>query len=67
MKTGLESADPKWFAVLRVAGAGVVVFAVSATVGRLRPPPRHDVPVVLSVGAGANAFNLILIFIALYP
>lgn len=65
MKTGLESIGPLWFAVLRVAAAGVLVFAVSAVTGRLRPPPRHDVPVVLSVGAGAIALNLILVFTAL--
>lgn len=65
MKTGLQSIDPLWFAVLRVSAAGILVFAVTAATGHLRPPPRHDLPVVLSVGGGAIALNLVLVFTAL--
>jgi drug/metabolite transporter (DMT)-like permease len=65
MKTGLRSIDPVWFAVLRVSAAGVVIGAIAAVLGRLAPPPRHDWPVVASVGAGGIALNLFLVFTAL--
>jgi drug/metabolite transporter (DMT)-like permease len=65
MKTGLESIDPLWFGVLRVCAAGAVIFTVSLAAGRLRPPPRHDWPVVLSVGLGGIGIHLALVFTAL--
>lgn len=65
MKTGLRSVSPVWFAVLRVTAAGVVIGAIATATGRLRPPPRHDWPVVLSVGLGGIALNLVLVFVAL--
>lgn len=65
MKTGLKSVDPLWFAVLRVSAAGAVIFAVAIAFGRLRPPPRHDWPIVVSVGAGGIGLHLMLVFTAL--
>jgi drug/metabolite transporter (DMT)-like permease len=65
MKQGLESVSPVWFAVLRVAAAGLVVGTIAVVLGRLAPPPRRDWPVVLSVGLGGIALNLVLVFTAL--
>jgi drug/metabolite transporter (DMT)-like permease len=65
MKTGLESIEPLWFAFVRVVSAGVVVAAVAATTGRLRPLPREDWPVVLSVGVAGTAVHLAILFFAL--
>lgn len=50
MKLGLESISPLWFGALRMAGGAATLFALLAALGRLRPPPRHDLPIVLSVG-----------------
>lgn len=65
MKTGLESIDPLWFAFLRVTTAGLVVAAIAAVTGRLRPLPRQDWPVVLSVGLAGTAVHLAILFFAL--
>ena len=65
MKTGLESIDPLWFGVVRVIAAGIVIFIVALAAGRLRLPPRHDWPVVLSVGFGGIGIHLALVFTAL--
>ncbi|MBU1226093.1 MAG: DMT family transporter [Actinobacteria bacterium] len=65
MKIGLDSVEPVWFAVLRVATAGTVIGGIALLTGRLRLPPRHDWPVVASVGAGGIALNLVLVFTAL--
>src|SRR3990172_9144275 len=65
MKQGLESIDPLWFAFMRVTAAGVVVTAVAMAMGRLRPPPRQDWPVVLSVGLAGTGIHLAILFTAL--
>ncbi|MBI5157499.1 MAG: DMT family transporter [Acidimicrobiia bacterium] len=65
MKQGLESIDPLWFAFVRVTAAGMVVTAVAAAMGRLRPPPREDWPVVLSVGLAGTGIHLAILFTAL--
>jgi len=65
MKTGLESIEPMWFAFLRVLSAGVVVATAAAATGRLRPLPREDWPVVLSVGVAGTAVHLAILFFAL--
>jgi len=49
---GLESASPWWFVVIRVAGAGLVVWTVSALTGRIRAADRRDLPVIASVALG---------------
>jgi drug/metabolite transporter (DMT)-like permease len=65
MKKGLESVEPVWFAFLRVSAAGTVIGGIALITGRLKPPPRRDWPVVLSVGGGGIALNLVLVFTAL--
>ena len=65
MKIGLESIDPLWFAFVRVTAAGVVVSVVALAMGRLRPPPREDWPVVLSVGLAGTGIHLAILFTAL--
>ncbi len=65
MKQGLESIEPIWFAFVRVTSAGIVVAAVVLAKGRLRPPPREDWPVVLSVGLAGTGIHLAILFTAL--
>ena len=65
MKLGLDSSGPLWFAVLRVATAGTVIGGIALVTGRLRFPPRKDWSVIVSVGAGGIALNLVLVFTAL--
>lgn len=49
MKVGLTLISPLWFAVARLLmGAGTLFLVLLAT-GRLRLPPRQDIPVLLSV------------------
>ncbi len=49
---GLESASPWWFVVLRVVGAGILVWTASALTGRIKAADRRDLPVVASVALG---------------
>lgn len=65
MKQGLESIEPIWFAFVRVTSAGIVVALVALASGRLRPPPREDWPVVLSVGLAGTGIHLAILFTAL--
>jgi drug/metabolite transporter (DMT)-like permease len=48
-KVLLESLSPFWLMALRSALATVALFAIAGARGRLAPPPRADVPVVLSI------------------
>lgn len=49
---GLESSGPWWFVVVRVGGAGLVVWTASALTGRIRAADRRDLPVIASVALG---------------
>lgn len=65
VKIGLDDLPPMTYGVLRVAIGLATVVAILAAQGRLRRPPRSDVPVVLSVGllqlgAGVLIMNLAL-------
>ena len=51
---GLESSGPWWFVVIRISGAGLVVWTVSAISGRVRAADRRDLPVIASVGMGGS-------------
>jgi drug/metabolite transporter (DMT)-like permease len=48
-KVLLESLSPLWLMALRSALATVALFAIAGVRGRLAPPPRADLPVVLSI------------------
>jgi len=65
MKTGLESITPVWFAAVRVGAAALVVTTAGLATKRLRVPPRHDLPIVLTVGLGGIALQLGLVFTGL--
>ncbi len=56
----LQGAGPAWFALGRASLSALVATAVLATLGRLRPPGRRDLPALLAVGllqlAGFFAF-----------
>lgn len=48
-KVLLDSLSPFWLMALRSALATVALFAIAGVRGRLAPPPRADLPVVLSI------------------
>ena len=48
-KVLLESLSPLWLMAVRSAIATVALFAIAAARGRLAPPPRADLPVVVSI------------------
>jgi drug/metabolite transporter (DMT)-like permease len=45
----LESLSPLWMMVVRSGIATLALFAIALALGRLAPPPRADVPVLLSI------------------
>lgn len=49
-KLGLAHASPVWLAAMRTAIGAATLFALMASVGRLRLPPRGDIPMMLSGG-----------------
>jgi drug/metabolite transporter (DMT)-like permease len=49
MKVGLEVVPPFWFAALRLLLGAATLFGLLAALGRLRLPPRADLPVLVSV------------------
>jgi len=61
MKAGLAYVTPLWFAAGRVVLAALVLFAVLGAVGRLRPPRRGHLGVLLTVGVGQVGLNMALI------
>lgn len=65
LKVALRTADPLWFAVLRMVLGAASLIAVLAPLGRLRLPQREDWPVVLSVGMLQMAAFSALINLAL--
>lgn len=54
-----------WLAAMRLAGAAIIVLAATAFTGRLRPPPRSDLPVLWSVSLLRLGIVLVLVFTAL--
>lgn len=64
-KRGLDYMPPFTFAALRVgAGLATILLLVGAR-GRLVRPPRHDLPILLSVALGQVAAGTVLMNIAL--
>lgn len=65
LKIGLQAVPPLWFASFRVVVGAMTVAAVLLAKGSLRLPPRHDIPVVLSIGALQMGAFLALIHLGL--
>lgn len=65
MATGVKSITPVWMGVFRVAGATLVVVTIAAMGGRLRLPPRRDLPIVASLAVFRLAVVTLLVFTAL--
>ncbi len=65
MKITLTYAPPLWFAALRVALGAATLFLVLGAMGRLRLPPRSDLPVIISIGLLQMAGFMALVNLAL--
>ena len=64
-KVGLRDIPPFTYGALRVATGLATLAVLLAARGRLRRPPRSDLPVVLSVGIGQIAAGIALMNLAL--
>ena len=64
-KVGLRDLPPFTYGTLRVATGLAVLVGLLAARGRLRLPPRTDIPIVLSVGIGQVAATIALMNLAL--
>jgi drug/metabolite transporter (DMT)-like permease len=65
VKVGLEYIPPFSYAALRVGSAAVVMAVFLGARGRIRRPPRGDLPVLLAVGLGQIAAQIALMNLAL--
>lgn len=65
MATGIKSIPPVWMGVFRVAGAALVVITIAAVGGRLRIPPKRDLPMIASLALFRLAAVFVLVFTAL--
>lgn len=65
MATAVKSVTPVWMGVFRLGGATVVVVGIAAASGRLRVPPRPDLPIVLSLAIFRLSAVTLLVFTAL--
>lgn len=65
MATAVEYVTPMWMGVFRLGAATIVVMGIAAGSGRLRTPPRADLPIVLSLAFFRLAGVTLLVFTAL--
>jgi drug/metabolite transporter (DMT)-like permease len=65
MAIALESFSPLWMSVFRLLSAAVTLLVVATIRGRVRRPPRQDVPIVLSIAVFRLGVATALVFIAL--
>ncbi len=65
MATGVASIPPVWMAAFRMLGALAVVLTVVVASGRLRLPPRHDLPIIASLALFRLTGVVVIVFIAL--
>lgn len=65
MATGVKSITPVWMGVFRVGGATLAVVSIAAMSGRLRIPPRHDLPIVATLAIFRLGGVTLLVFTAL--
>lgn len=64
MKVGVTLMPPLWFAFARILLGGLSFAILAAATGRLRLPPRHDLPIVFSLGLSQMGLFLLLITVA---
>lgn len=64
-RTALEFVPPLWYATIRIALGGLILAGILAASGKLRLPPRRDVPLILSVSIFMMATYTALMHIAL--
>ncbi|MEE2996478.1 MAG: DMT family transporter [Pseudomonadota bacterium] len=64
-RNAIETIPPFWFASLRMSTGVIILLGVLHFTGRLRLPPRQDLPLVISVGFIMLAFYTTLMHIAL--
>jgi drug/metabolite transporter (DMT)-like permease len=65
MATGVQSITPIWMGVFRLGGATLVVVTIAAIGGRIRVPPRRDLPIVASLAFFRLVGVTLLVFTAL--
>jgi drug/metabolite transporter (DMT)-like permease len=65
MATGVKSVAPIWMGALRIGTATVLMVSVALARGTLAPPPRRDLPIVVSMALFRLAAVTVLVFSAL--
>lgn len=65
MARGVSVVPAEWLAALRLGGAAILVAVIMAARGRIRRPSRHDLPILVSVGALRLAVVTTSVFVAL--
>ena len=65
MRASVELIPPFWFAAARVFIGAVILFGVLAATGRVRLPPRSDLPIIFSVGICMMGIYVTLVHYAL--
>ncbi len=62
---GLESASPWWFVVLRISGAGLIVWTFNAVSDRILAADRRDLPVIVTVALGRLTVMSGMVYVAI--
>lgn len=65
LSIALRDISPIWLAAMRLTGGAIIVLGVTTFTGRLRTPPRADMPVLVSVAVFRLAVVFVLVFTAL--
>ncbi|MGI9605685.1 MAG: DMT family transporter [Acidimicrobiales bacterium] len=65
MVTALKSITPIWLAAFRVAGAAVFALILTASTGKLAPPVRRDMPMMVVLTVFRLCAVMVLVFFAL--
>jgi drug/metabolite transporter (DMT)-like permease len=64
IKVGVTLMPPLWFAFARILLGGLSFAVLAGLKGWLKPPPRHDLPVVFNLGLLQMGLFLLLITVA---
>jgi drug/metabolite transporter (DMT)-like permease len=65
MATGVKAVAPIWMGALRIGTATVLMVTVALARGTMSPPPRQDLPIVVSMALFRLAAVTVLVFSAL--